>query len=225
MVNRVLVIAEVLLVSAIIVLAVLWVRAPNDNYEPSIVLCTGLLIPIDVVRRYLRSRKLRVFLSVGATYTKSQEEFVSSFEALLSSLDCERLVVGRDNPPVRQPVLEVRDLMRKADAVIVVAFTRFIVKKAIEKPKADDPKDTEKLEDIRYPTVWNQIEAGIAFGLKRPLLIVMEEGLKPEAMLKDRIEFKTITVPLDSAALKSPDLKTRMAKFVAAARTRSWFKL
>ena len=223
--NRALVVAEVLLVATILVIAILWVRMPDGDYEPLLALFTALLIPLDAVRRYLRSRKLRVFLSVGATYTQLQEYFVLSFESLLRDFDCERLVVGRDNPPSRQPVLEVRDLMNKADAVIVLAFTRVIVEKATEKPNADNPEDTKVLHSLRYPTVWNQIEAGIAFGLQRPLLIIMEEGLNSEAMLKDRTEFKAITVPFDASILQEPDFKSRLSKFVAIARLRSWFKL
>jgi len=218
-------IIEGLCVAGVILLAALWVRNPNGNFEPPLAFCGSLLVPLDFVRRYLRSRRLRVFVSVGATYTQAQEQFVSAFESLLAENDCERLVVGRDNPPARQPVLEVRDLMKRADAVIVIAFTRYLVKKATEMPDANDPKRICKIENQRYPTVWNQIEAAIAFGLNRPLLVIMEEGLKSEAMLKDRLEFKTIVLPLDSARLKSDDFRKRFASFTKLARRRSWFRL
>ena len=225
MTRTIIAITEGLCVAGAILLAVLWVRNPNGNFEPPLALCTALLVPLEFVRRYLRSRRLRVFVSVGATYTQAQEHFVSTFESLLAENDCERLVVGRDNPPARQPVLEVRDLMKRADAVIVIAFTRYLVRKATEKPDADDSKQIRKIEDERYPTVWNQIEAAIAFGLNRPLLVIMEEGLKSEAMLKDRLEFRAIVLPLDSARLKTDDFKTRFASFTKLARRRSWFRL
>ena len=69
-------------------------------------------------------------------------------------------------------------------------FTRTFIKSAIDKP---DSKDEKEIKDVKYPTVWNQLEAAMAFGLKRPLLIIVEKGLVQEAMLKDRYEFRTVT--------------------------------
>jgi hypothetical protein len=77
---------------------------------------------------------MKVFLSVGATYSPLQEKFVRAFEEFLSQNGCERLTVGRGSYGAQQPILQTRELMDRADAVVVLAFTRIIVKKAIEKP-------------------------------------------------------------------------------------------
>lgn len=153
---------------------------------------------------------MKVFLSVGATYSTDQERFVRAFEVFLSQNGCERLTVGRGNYGAQQPILQTRDLMERAEAVVVLAFTRLIVKKAIEKPGS---KDETEIRNIKYPTIWNQLEASMAFGLKRPLLVILEEGVHQEAMLKDRLEFRVWVAPLDPGLFRSDKFKGAFADF------------
>jgi len=153
---------------------------------------------------------MKVFLSVGATYTTDQERFVRAFEAFLSQNGCERLTVGRGNYGAQQPILQTRNLMEQAEAVVVLAFTRLIVKKAIERPGS---KDEAEITNTKYPTIWNQLEASMAFGLKRPLLVILEEGLHQEAMLKDRLEFRVWVTPLDPGFFRSDEFKGVFADF------------
>jgi hypothetical protein len=226
MAKRIVSILEVALIIATIVIAIRWMRDPAGPYEPTLAACGGLSVGLELLRRYLRSLKLRVFLSVGATYTKLQEDYVLAFERVMADHDLERLVVGRDSPPVRQPILEVKHLMRRADAVVVLAFSRYTISSGVEKQGANIPEHKPRtIKDERHPTVWNQIEAGIAFGLGRPLFVVVEQGLKTEAMLKDRLEFLVRNSPLDPAYFQTPAFKKVFSEFLTIARRRSWSRL
>lgn len=217
---------EVLCVIGAIVCAFLWIREPTVSYEPYLALLAASAAGLEVLRRYLRSSQLRVFLSVGATYTRDQEDYVNAFERLMSANNLKRLVVGRDSPPSRQPILAVKDLMRKADAVVVLAFTRHIIRSGTEKPGANrPPHKQDTITNERHPTVWNQIEAGIAFGLGTPILLIVEDGMKQEAMLKDRLEFRVITAPLDPTFFDTPQFRSQFADFTKIARKRSFFRL
>jgi hypothetical protein len=153
---------------------------------------------------------MKVFLSVGATYSEQQERFVSAFELFLSQNSCERLTVGRGTFTARQPILQARDLMETVDAIVVLAFTRTEVKLSVEKPGS--PEATE-IKNVKYPTIWNQLEAAMAFGLKIPLLVVVERGLHQEAMLKDRLEFRALTTPLDPEFFSTAEFKGVFADF------------
>jgi hypothetical protein len=146
----------------------------------------------------------KIFLSVGATYTPEQEAFVSEFETILGRYGCIRLTVGRGSYFAAQPVVSARALMEQADGVVVIAFTRTIVEKAIEKPGTAGEKE---IINTCYPTVWNQLEAAMAFGLKIPLIVIVEKGLHQEAMLKDRMEYRALVTPLEVAFLKSDEFK------------------
>ena len=111
-----------------------------------------------------------------------------------------------------------RKLMETAEAVVVIAFTRFIVKRAIEKPGSENEKD---ITNTKYPTIWNQLEASMAFGLKLPLLVILEEGLHQEAMLKDRLEFRAWTTALDPGFFRSDEFKGVFADFKKIAAERA----
>ncbi|KPA15866.1 conserved hypothetical protein, membrane [Candidatus Magnetomorum sp. HK-1] len=225
MISRVISAIEIICLVIAIYFAIRWVNEPTGDFEPMLAFCSILIVALDFIRRIIRSSELRVFLSVGATYTKAQETYVKTFERFLSESKCKRLVVGRDCPSARQPILQVRDLMQKADAVVILAFTRYDVKSATEKPNADRPNHKSiEIKNVRYPTVWNQIEAAIAFGMKIPLLIIVEEGLKQEAMLKDRNEFRTIETTIDPEFFESEAFKSRFNDFVKISRKRSWFR-
>ena len=153
---------------------------------------------------------MKVFLSVGATFSDTQKRFVSAFETFLSQNGCERLTVGRGNYGAQQPILRAREFMEVADAVVVLAFTRLEVKRAIDKP---DSAEQREIKNIRYPTIWNQLEAAMAFGLKLPLLVIVEEGLHQEAMLKDRLEFRALTTPVDPGFFSTDEFKGLFADF------------
>ena len=137
---------------------------------------------------------MNIFLSVGTTYLEQQEQFVMAFETFLRNNGCECLTVGRRYFGVLQPVVQVKNRMKDADAVVVLAFTRLLVKEAIERP---DSEDAKAVTDIRYPTAWNQLEPALAYGMGLPVLIIVEEGLHQEAMLEDKHEFQIIYTKLE----------------------------
>lgn len=162
---------------------------------------------------------MKIFLSVGATYLPEQETFVRAFEEFLSQNGCQRLTVGRGNYGAKQPILQIRELMDSADAVVVLAFTRIVVTRATEKPGSLDKKEIKKATN--YPTIWNQLESAMAFGLRRPLMVIIEKGLHQEAMLKDRLEFKVWDTPLNPGFFQEEEFKSAFANFKQIALERA----
>lgn len=162
---------------------------------------------------------MKVFLSVGSQYNEEQRSFVKAFEAFLVENDCKRLTV--DDGRADQPVFAARELMEEADAVIVLAFTRHLVPESIEKPGSNE----EKVHvDRRYPTIWNQLEAAMGFGLKLPLLVIIEEGLYQEAMLKDRLEFRTVITKLDPALFRTDHFKSKFKHWMGRVEEKPYRK-
>jgi hypothetical protein len=161
---------------------------------------------------------MKIFLSVGSAYNEQQEAFVSTFEAFLGQNGCERLTVGRGSYFASQPIVAARELMQSADGVVVIAFTRQRVKKAIDKPGSGNEKE---IENRNYPTVWNQLEAAMAFGLTLPLLVIVEEGLYQEAMLKDRMEYRTLVTNLDKNFFSSEEFRGIFADWKRIAENRA----
>ncbi len=137
---------------------------------------------------------MKIILSVGSTYNEEQEDFVRAFEIFLSQNSCERLTVGRGSYFSSQPINSARELMKDADGVVVIAFTRQLVESSIDKPNSIKES---KIEMERHPTIWNQLESAMAFGLDLPLFMIIEAGLKQEAMLKDRMEYRALVTRLN----------------------------
>lgn len=230
--KAIIVILEIGCLATSAVLAVLWIRNTNGPYEPYLALGAVLTAALELARRYMRSTKIRIFLSVGATYTLELENYVKELEALLATRGVECITPGRSRHYSRQPVLEVRDLMKSVDAIVVLAFPRFIVESGVGMPNANygeretgEPNKPDIMKDVKYPTVWNQIEAGIAFGLGKPLLVIMTENIKREAMLQDRFEFKTIIAPVKVNAFSSVPFLGKLDDFLSHVRRRSWLRL
>lgn len=147
---------------------------------------------------------MKVFLSVGSTYNEQQESFVRAFETFLGQNGCERLTVGRGSYFSSQPINSAKELMQKADAVVVIAFTRQLIKSAFDKPNSESQKE---ITNKKYPTIWNQMEAAMAFGLELPLLMIIESGLNQEAMLKDRLEYRALVTDLNPEFFNTDEFK------------------
>jgi hypothetical protein len=132
------------------------------------------------------TEKHRIFLSCGAPYTSEQGAFVSAIEDYLSNHDCETQTVGRRSFSVRQPVQFARNLIADCDGVVVIAFERLLVDKGRDKPGSTN----EKAVDGRlFPTVWNQMEAAMAYAHDLPILTLVAKGLYRQGMLSDRLEW------------------------------------
>lgn len=69
--------------------------------------------------------------------------------------------------------------------------------------------------------MWNQLEAAMALGLNIPLLVIMEEGMHQEAMLKDRLEYRAIITDLDKKLFSSDEFRGIFADWKRIAEIRS----
>jgi hypothetical protein len=76
---------------------------------------------------------------------------------------------------------------------VVVAFERTRILTGLDKPGSSVPKE---IKNESHPTVWNHMEAAMAYARKMPLLILVQPGLKRQGMLSDRLEWMAIEVAL-----------------------------
>lgn len=142
-----------------------------------------------------------VFLSVGRTSTPEQETFISAVEELLSSKGLRPRTVGRTDFTVQKPLRPILDLMESCSGAIIIAFERFHFERGVEFPGG--PNWTPQA-DIRLPTVWNQIEATMAYTLGKPLLAVADSRLRDEGLLEDGYDWFVKWLDLTPASLADP---------------------
>jgi hypothetical protein len=147
---------------------------------------------------------IKIFLSVGRTYTPQQEIFVSTLESFLTSQGFIPQTVGRTYFSSQQPLKAVMELMDECAGTIILAFERTQIIQAFEKRGS---KDERQIADLKLPTVWNQIEATIAYSKGHPLLVIVENGLKAEGLLEQGYDWYVQSVPLSQDALSGREFQ------------------
>jgi len=143
-----------------------------------------------------------IFISVGKTFTPEQEAFVTAVENYLHAQGLEPRTIGRNYFRNDQPLKTVTECMQECAGAIVIAFERIHVDKGSE--KRGSPDATE-LSQINFPTVWNQIEAALAYATHRPLLVLVENGLKLEGLLQTGYDWWVQHVSLSQSSLLSSE--------------------
>ncbi len=123
----------------------------------------------------------KVFLSVGRTSNDGQENLVKAVEQYLQANGLIPQTVGRTYFSSKQPLVAIAELMHECAGSIILAYERLHLVDAIEKRGSSQEA---RFQRLNLPTVWNQIEAAMAYTLGHPLFVVVEEGLKYEGLLE-----------------------------------------
>jgi hypothetical protein len=149
--------------------------------------------------------KTNIFMSVGRPATQQQEEFVWAVENLLEEHDMLPRTVGRTDFTTGKPIGRIMQVMRECSGTIVIAFERLTFKNGLELHRGENEK---RLEDVRLPTVWNQIEAAMSYTMGLPLLAIAESNLRPEGFLEDGYDWFVNWVSLTPESLYRPEFQS-----------------
>jgi hypothetical protein len=143
-----------------------------------------------------------VYLSVGRGYTDAYRSFVEEFDRHLKAVGLTPQTVGRNYYKNQEPLEAIADCMRECRGAVVLAFERVRIAEGVEMPGGGANEIT--LRGASVPTVWNQIEAAMAYTLGLPLLVVVQEGLRPEGLLQHGYKWYVVTEPFDSSLFSKP---------------------
>jgi hypothetical protein len=164
------------------------------------------------------SSQLLIFLSCGTPYDKSQEDFIAAVEAHLASHNCKPQTVGRSVFSARQPVEAARDLIGSCHGALVIAFERTRIVSGLERPGSPQQKT---IQNESHPTIWNQMEAAMAYAKKIPILSLVQTGLKRQGMLSDRFEWSGIEDDLTPALLATEKFRQTFSEWIVLVRKES----
>lgn len=160
---------------------------------------------------------LSVFVSCGSTYTDRQEKFVRRIEAYLKAHGCIPTTVGRNLFLSRQPVESARDLIAGCHGAVVIAFERTRIVSGLEKPGAADQK---RIRNEAQPTVWNHMEAAMAYAQRVPLLIIVENGLMRQGMLSKRLEWKSLETDMSPDYVDGEEFQQTFSHWLSLVKSR-----
>jgi hypothetical protein len=145
---------------------------------------------------------VNVFLSVGRASTPEQEQFISALEKYLSSNGLTPQTVGRTYFKNQQPLKSVTECMADCAGTIILAFERLYIQDGTERRGS---KQQSPLGNVTLPTVWNQIEAAMAYALGHPLLVLVENGIKSEGLLEHGYDWYVKWIDLQDTAFAQPE--------------------
>lgn len=123
----------------------------------------------------------KIFVSVGRTNNQAQEEFVAAVENRLRAEGLTPCTVGRNTWTSGAPLAKVVALMQECAGVVIIALERTYYPAGVE--RRGHPEES-KLEEVRLPTPFNQVEAAMAYVHCHPLLVIVEKGLRYEGLLE-----------------------------------------
>ena len=122
--------------------------------------------------------KIPVFVSCPSSLTHDQEKKRQVLIDLLDELLLEPRALGRSDYPKDFPLKEVYVIAKHCAGGIILGFEQIYIEKGKRKRNSKEQKLITKEKPVLIPTPWNNLEAGILFGLKLPLLIFKEEGIE-----------------------------------------------
>jgi hypothetical protein len=152
----------------------------------------------------VREEPICIFLSCGTPDTPAQEAFLCALEAHLRSHGCEPQTVGRSKFSGRQPVQAARDLIGDCRGAVVIAFERTRILHGVDRPECAEPIE---VRNESHPTVWNQMEASMAYAQRVPILTLVQKGLKRQGMLSTRLEWVALEADLTTAFLLTAEFR------------------
>jgi len=120
-------------------------------------------------------RKIPVFVSCPTDLSIEQNKKREVILAMLDELQMEPRAIGRSDYPVDYPLKEVYVLAKHCSGGIILGFEQIFIETGIKKRNVKTKEGI--INNISIPTAWNNLEAGILFGLKIPLLIFKEDNI------------------------------------------------
>lgn len=117
-----------------------------------------------------------VFVSCPTTLTSAQNAARQVILRELGKLGLEARALGRTDYPVDLPLGEVAVIAKHCSGGVILGFEQFHTDRGIWKRGSKEPRPQKG--DAVFPSPWNHLEAGILYGLRLPLLVFREDGIR-----------------------------------------------
>ncbi len=118
--------------------------------------------------------KIPVFVSSPTQLNPEQEGSRNVILTILDELHIEPRALGRSDYPKDVPLKEVYVIARHCHGGVILGYEQFYATGGTWKRGTGEEKKVTRSNSVSFPTPWNQLESGILFGLRLPLLIFRE---------------------------------------------------
>ena len=117
-----------------------------------------------------------VFVSCPTSLSADQNASRALVLRQLKRFNLEARALGRSDYPTELPLREVLLLARHCSGGVILGFEQYRSTAGIRRPGTDGEAAHDNA--VPFPTPWNNLEAGILYGLRLPLLIFKEAGIE-----------------------------------------------
>jgi hypothetical protein len=121
--------------------------------------------------------RIPVFVSCPTKLSAAQLRSRALILGFLRDLQLEPRALGRSDYPNDVPLREVYVIARHCHGGIILGFEQFQASVGVWKRGTKEASRVKASAPVLFPSPWNQLEAGILFGLKLPLLIFRESNV------------------------------------------------
>lgn len=131
--------------------------------------------------------KPKIFISVGSSGTPLHLQASETIFRALETTGLSPRQMEKNEWSSEQPLRAIKRVIEECHGAAVIAFSRYHFKTGSELAKGGIEKP---LAEVRMPTVWNQIEAAMAYANGIPLLVIAERGVHEDGLLEGRYDWK-----------------------------------
>jgi len=122
--------------------------------------------------------KIPVFLSSPTNLNPEQSKARRIITNNLVGLHLEPRALGRSDYPKDFPLKEVYAIAKHCHGGIILGFEQFHATAGMWKRDTKEEEKINRKTPVSFPPPWNQLEGGILFGLRLPLLIFKEAHIQ-----------------------------------------------
>jgi hypothetical protein len=124
---------------------------------------------------------LKVFISAATKGTARQNQAKETVFNTLRNAGLNPRQMNKNEWSFQQPLKAIRKVIAECHGIAVLAFSQYAIQSCAEvADQGQEPRPTE----FCLPTVWNQIEAAMAYTRDLPLFIIAEKGVKEEGLME-----------------------------------------
>lgn len=142
---------------------------------------------------------MQIFISVQRIRNERQELILQTVRDRLEQARATSLILNRDaTDTFTDPMPRIREALASCRAAVIIAFARVEASTVTEYP-GDSYAIAHQSQ--HYCSVWNQIEAAMAFQAGLPLLVFQDDDLFQQGAINvRRISYPVIKLSLDNDA-------------------------
>jgi hypothetical protein len=142
--------------------------------------------------RARRSVVIKVFVSAGTPANESQAAFRDGVLNAIELTGLSPRLMDHKDWDFKNPLRGIRRVMEECYGAVVIAYARYRFETGEELRR----EGVRSLQDVSFPTAWNQIEAAMAYERDLPLLVVAQKGLRQDAVFESTSDIRPFWVDL-----------------------------